>query len=64
MYTAGTKKYMNLLTTQEPIKIKEMNIEEAYKSKAGSIANSGLNREATKKGNVHLTVLNSHCFCC
>jgi len=55
---------MNLLTTQEPIKIKEMNIEEAYKSKAGSIANSDLNREATKKGSVHLTVLSSHCFSC
>jgi len=65
MYTAGTKKkYMNLLTTHEPIKREERNIEEAYKSKAGSIENSALNREATKKGNVHLTVLNSHCFCC
>jgi len=41
---------MNLLTTHEPIKIEERNIEEAYKSKAGSTANSGLNREATKKG--------------
>jgi len=55
---------MHLLTTQEPIKREKRNIEEAYKSKAGSIENSALNREGTKKGNAHLTVLSSHCFSC
>ena len=65
IYTAGTlKKHASVNHTGANKEREERNIEEAYKSKAGSIENSALNREGTKKGNVHLTVLNSHCFCC